>query len=98
MIKELDESLVGKTIWYFHPVKGVTGIKVTGVYIVRGKRRTEKYGFWYDDVMPDGKVIARVAWIREYPLFLKRSQCTRWVRAMVKKSDIEAKLYAIDDE
>ena len=86
-----DDSMVGRTVWFFHPREGVSHITVTEVYSVTGRNRKPQWGLWYEVKGRNGGVHRKTLWVRDYPLFESRKKCHDWVYAMLEKSDSEKK-------
>ena len=91
-ITEPSEDIIGKTVWFFHPLRGVIHITVTGVFNAVGRHRVTKWGLDYIYHRPDGKDIKMTLWVKDYPLFETRIRCERWVEAMLAKSRADAEL------
>lgn len=92
---KLDDDLVGKKVWYFHPRDGVSHVKVTGLYKTTGRYGDTQWGLWYDYVTERGRVLSRMIWVKDYPIFDSRTKCERWVEAMLKKSAIDREMEEI---
>lgn len=88
-IEKIDESLIGKTLWYFHPADGVSHITVTNLYAAPGRKNIIKWGLYYDFMEENGRVHSKVLWVKDYPLFKSRLYCQRWVKALLEKSVAE---------
>lgn len=86
-ITKIDDSLVGKEVWFFDPRRGVTSIIVTSIYRTIGHRNRERFGLFYDLTnTKSGHVVSRCLWVKDYHLFTSRLNCEQWVRAALKKS------------
>lgn len=88
-ITEIDDSLVGKRIWYFHPTQGVSSVFVTGIYHTIGHHRRDRYGLYYDRPNKAGKAVTNCLWVKDYNLFPTRTGCEQWVNAMLRKSNAD---------
>ena len=91
-IATIDEQLIGKTIWFFHPRNGVSHIKVTGLRSVQGRSGQTRWGLFFDFITKRGLVLSNTFWVSDYPIFPTRAKCVNWVRAMLTMSDAETKV------
>lgn len=91
MIKEIDDDLVGRVVWYFDPRKGVSHVRVTSIEGFVGRHRKQRWGLWYD-VEINGHVRSRILWVKDYPLFESRVKCENYVKAQLKRSAADAVL------
>lgn len=89
MITEIDESLVGRTVWYFDPRKGICHIEVTGIYVKQTRKRHKCCGLCYDlDVR--GTIYTKTIFDTDYLFFESRSKVEDYLKAMIKKSQSDA--------
>jgi hypothetical protein len=94
MITEINDNIIGKTVWYFHPKNGVSHITVTGIYHVKGRRGVPKWGLWYDAENRNGNIISMMLWVKDYHLFETRLRCEKFIKAMLKKSEADREMDA----
>ena len=92
MITVIDESLVGKTVWYFDSARGVCHIKVTGIEAkpARYRNRGTQYGLYYDYESNARGRHTLIFWPGERPVFESRAKCEAHIRALLKKSEADA--------
>lgn len=88
-ITEIDEKLVGKRVWYFHPTDGVSFVTVTGIYRAVGRNHKIKYGLEYEGKNRAGGALTKMLWVKDYTLFDSRMKCNRWLAAMIERSEAD---------
>ena len=89
MIKDIDEELVGRRVWFLDEREGVRNIVVTGVYTKAGRRGALQHGLWYDAPTKHGNMVSRILWLAGTPVFRSRERCENYFRGLLRISHSE---------
>ena len=88
-IREINEDLIGKRVFFFHPTDGIMFITVKGLYKGKGRESFTKYGLVYEYEDEKLRVHQKTVWVRDQLLFRSRGACESWVKAMLQKSEAD---------